>query len=90
MYSPLTNRLDLLVQRYREAMLTKRILPGQELQLADEAQALNVPKWLVRAAFRQLATMGLVELQVGDRALVQGNNIQSLAGLDFVVTRRRG
>ncbi len=90
MYSPLANRLDLLVQRYREAMLTKRILPGQELLLADEAQALNVPIAVVRAAFRQLATMGLVELQAGGRAVVNSNDIQSLAALDFVLTRRRG
>ena len=89
MYSPLANRLDLLVQRYREAIVKKRILPGQELQVEDEAKVLNVPPRLVRSAFRQLASLGLVELKSKDSAVVQSNNIQSLQALEFVLTRRR-
>lgn len=90
MYSPLANRLDLLVQRYREAILKKRLAPGQELVLEDEAKVLNVPTRLVRSAFRQLATLGLVELKTGGRAVVKTNTIQSLQALEFVLTRRRG
>lgn len=90
MYSPLANRLDLLVQRYREAILTKRIHPGQELLASDEAKVLNVPMPLVRTAFRQLASLGLVDLKPGGVAQVKRNNIQSLQALDFMLTRRRG
>ena len=90
MYSPLANRLDLLVQRYREAILTKRIKPGQELVVQEEAKALNVPTHFVLTAFRQLANMGLLDLKPGGRAEVKPNNIQSLQALEFVLTRRRG
>lgn len=90
MYSPLANRLDLLVQRYREAILTKRVQPGQELVTADEAKVLNVPVQLVRSAFRQLASLGLVDLKPEGHVQVKTNNIQSLQALEFVLTRRRG
>jgi DNA-binding GntR family transcriptional regulator len=90
MYSPLANRLDLLVQRYREAILTKRVNPGQELSASEEARVLNVPDALVRRAFRQLASLGLVDLKPEGRAVIKANNIQSLQALEFVLTRRRG
>ncbi len=89
MYSPLANRLDLLVQRYREAIVKKRLAPGQELTAEDEARALNVPVVLVKKAFRQLAGLGLVELKPGNIIVVKPNNIQSLQALEFVMTRRR-
>lgn len=90
MYSPLANRLDLLVQRYREAIVTRRLQVGQELLMTDEAAVLNVPVTLVRSAFRQLSSLGLVELKPGGLAVVKSNNIQSLQALEFVLTRRRG
>lgn len=90
MYSPLANRLDLLVQRYREAIVTQRVRPGQELVAQDEAKALNVPMPLVRSAFRQLAGLGLVDLKPGGVVVVKTNNIQSLQALEYVLTRRRG
>lgn len=90
MYSPLSNRLDLLVQRYREAIVTKRLKTGQELTIADEAKVLNVPPQLVRSAFRQLTNLGLVEFHPGGRVTIKSNNIQSLQALEFVMTRRRG
>lgn len=90
MYSPLANRVDLLVQRYREAILTKRVQAGQELLVSAEAKALSVPEALVRRTFRQLASLGLVDLGPGGRAVVKTNNIQSLQALEFVLTRRRG
>lgn len=89
MYSPLANRLDLLVQRYREAIVKRRLLPGSELSLQSEAKVLNVPPSLVRQAFRQLAAMGLVELLPAGQARVRANNIQSLQALEFNLTRRR-
>lgn len=89
MYSPLANRMDLLVQRYREAVVTRRLAPGSELVLADEAAILNVPVSLVRNAFRQLASLGLVELLPQGRARVKTNNIQSLQALEYGHTRRR-
>lgn len=89
MYSPLANRLDLLVQRYREAIVKRRLQPGQELVAHEEASQLNVPTHLVQSAFRQLANLGLVELKSGGRAVVRSNNIQSLQSLEFVLTRRR-
>ncbi len=89
MYSPLANRLDLLVQRYREAIVKRRLLPGSALSVQSEAKVLNVPPTLVRQAFRQLAAMGLVELLPEGQARVNANNIQSLQALEFNLTRRR-
>jgi len=89
MYSPLANRLDLLVQRYREAIVKRRLTPGAILLVEDEAKVLNVPIQLVRTTFQHLATMGLVELQMGGRAIVKSNNIQSLQSLEYGITRRR-
>ncbi|MCY0877686.1 MAG: GntR family transcriptional regulator [Firmicutes bacterium] len=89
MYSPLAHRLDLLVQRYREAILTKRLKPGQEVDFEAEARLQNIPLPLMRACFRQLANMGLVELRSKGRAVVRTNNIQSLQSLEFGLTRRR-
>lgn len=90
MYSPLANRLDLLVQRYREAIVTRRLKPGAELVAEDEARTLNVPVHLVRNAFRQLSTLGVAELAAGGRLIVKANNIQSLQSLEYGLTRRRG
>ncbi|MCL5115794.1 MAG: GntR family transcriptional regulator [Firmicutes bacterium] len=90
MYSPLANRLDLLVQRYREAIVTKRLQPGAELIAAEEAKALNVPTRLVQSAFRDWGALGLVELESGGRAKIKANNIQSLQSLEYGLTRRRG
>ncbi|MCY0900374.1 MAG: GntR family transcriptional regulator [Firmicutes bacterium] len=89
MFSPLAHRLDLLVQRYREAILTKRLKPGQEIRFEEEARSQNVPLPLMRSCFRQLANMGLVELRPGGRAVIRTNNIQSLQSLEFGMTRRR-
>ncbi|NMP21120.1 GntR family transcriptional regulator [Sulfobacillus harzensis] len=89
MYSPLANRLDLLVQRYREAIVKKRLTPGTVLSAESEAKVLNVPASLVRNAFRHLANMGLVELSAGGQATVKANNILSLQSLEFTLTRRR-
>ncbi len=89
MYSPLANRMDLVVHRYREAIVTKRLAPGTELVSAEEAATLNVPVSLVRNAFRQLASMGLVELLPQGRVRVKTNNIQSLQALEYGHTRRR-
>ena len=89
MYSPLAHRLDLVVHRYREAIVTRRLQPGTQLSITAEAQALNVPPSLVRNAFRHLAAMGLVDLGVGGMVTVKANNIQSLQSLEYHHTRRR-
>jgi DNA-binding GntR family transcriptional regulator len=89
MDSPLATRLDLIVQRYREAIVTKRLQPGQELDIVREAKRLNAPLPLVRQAFRTLANMGLVSLKPQGRVVIQYNTLQSLQSLEFDLTRRR-
>lgn len=89
MYSPLANPLDLIVQRYREAIVTKRLSPGSTLWADEEAHALGVPIHIVKAAFRTLGSVGLIDLQTGGKAVVKSNTIQSLQALEFGLTRRR-
>lgn len=89
MDSPLAHPLDLLVQRYREAILTKRLMPGTKLLVSDEARAIGVSLRLMRSAFRSLATMGLVTLEAGGQVVIGEKTIQSIQSLGFGSTRRR-
>jgi len=89
MDSPMATRIDLMVQRYREAIVTKRLKPGDTLDMAAEARRLNAPIARVRQAFRILANLGLVSLEPGGQVVVQPNTLQSLQSLEFDLTRRR-
>ncbi len=78
-----------LSQRYRDAILTRRLAVGTTITLDDDARDLGISRSLLSRALRLLVNEGLIEWQSPNVAVVRSLTTQSLQDIGFTMTRRR-
>lgn len=76
----------LVVDRLREEILSGRVMAGTRLRQAEIATRFGISTTPVREAFRELATLGLVEIHAHRGAVVLAPSAQELAQIYEVRT----